>query len=163
MSWLFASGGQSIGASISASILPMNVQGWLILGLTGLISFLSKGLSRVFSSTTIQKYPFFGAQPSFWSKSQICTWLQENHGFDDGKPYLLIQTSVSKEMSLLFNMLSRFIVAFIPRRKCLLIPWLQSPSTVILEPKKISLSLFPFFPYLLAMKWWDWMPLFCWV
>ena len=55
-------------------------------------------------------------------------------------------------MSLLFNMLSRFVVAFLPRRKSLLIPGLQSPSTAILEPKKISLSLFPFFPYLLGMK-----------
>ena len=55
-SWVFTSGGQSIGASASASVLPMNVHGWFPLGLTGLISLLSKGLSRVFSSTTIQKY-----------------------------------------------------------------------------------------------------------
>ena len=62
MSWLFSSGGQSIGASASASVLPMNIQGWFPLRLTGLISLLSKGLSRVFPSTTVQKHQFFGAQ-----------------------------------------------------------------------------------------------------
>ena len=66
---LFASGGQSIGASVSASVLPMNIQGWFPLGLTGLISLQSKGLSRVFSNTTVQKNQFFNAQPSFWSNS----------------------------------------------------------------------------------------------
>ena len=60
---LFASGGQSIGTSASASVLPMNIQGWYPLGLTGLISLLSKGLSRVFSSTTVQKHQFFDTQP----------------------------------------------------------------------------------------------------
>ena len=67
VSWLFASGGQSIGASASASVFPMNIQGWFPVGLTGLISLLSKGLSRVFSSTTIQKHQFFTTQPSIWS------------------------------------------------------------------------------------------------
>ena len=67
-------------------------------------------------------------------------------------------TFVGKVMSLLFNMLSRLVIAFLPRSKHLLISWLQSPSAVILEPKKISLSLFPLFPHLFAMKWWDWMP-----
>ena len=71
MSLLFASGGQSIEASASASILPMNIQGWFPLGLTGLISLQSKGLSRVFSSTTVQKHQFFRAQGSLWSKSHI--------------------------------------------------------------------------------------------
>ena len=74
VSWLFALGGQSIGASASASVLSMNIQCWFPLGLTGLISLLSKGLSRVFSSTTIWKHQFLGAQPSLWSNSQICTW-----------------------------------------------------------------------------------------
>ena len=81
MSWLFASGGQSIGASVSASVLPMNIQGWFPLGLTGLISMLSKGLSRVFFSTTIWKHQFFGAQPSLWSSSHIGTWLLEKPWF----------------------------------------------------------------------------------
>ena len=75
MSWLFASGGQSIGAS--ASVLPMNIQGWFPLGLTGLISLQSMGLSRVFSSTTVWKHHFFGTQPSLWSNSYIHTWLLE--------------------------------------------------------------------------------------
>ena len=75
MSRLFASDSQSMGAS--ASVLPMNVQGWFPLGLTGLISLQSKGLSRVFSSTTVQKHQFFGAQPSLWSNSHIRTWLLE--------------------------------------------------------------------------------------
>ena len=77
ITWLFASGGQSIGVSASASILPMNIQGCFPLGLTGLISLLSKGLSRVFSSTTIWKHEFFGTQLSLWSKSHIHTWLLE--------------------------------------------------------------------------------------
>ena len=74
--WLFASGGQSIGVSASTSVLPMNIQGWLPLGLTGLI-LQSKGLSRVFSSITVWKHQFFGTQPSLWSKSHIRTWLLE--------------------------------------------------------------------------------------
>ena len=75
VSQLFASGGQSFGAL--ASVLAVNIQGWLPLGLTTLISLLSKGLSRVFSSTTIQKHLFSGAQPSLWSTSHILTWLLE--------------------------------------------------------------------------------------
>ena len=81
MSWLFRSGGQSVGASASASVFPMNMQGWFPLGLTGLISLLSKGLSRVFSSTTIWKHQFFSTQPSLLCNSHICIWLLE-------KPYL---------------------------------------------------------------------------
>ena len=69
MSQLFASDGQRIGASASASVLPMNIQGWFLLGWTALISLQSKGLSRVFSNTTVQKHQFFSAQPS--SQSQL--------------------------------------------------------------------------------------------
>ena len=68
-------GVQNIRAS--ASVLPMNIYGWFPLGLTGLISLLFKGLSRVFSITTVQKRQFFGAQYSLWSNSHICTWLLE--------------------------------------------------------------------------------------
>ena len=78
MSWLFASGGQSIGTSASASVPPMNIQDWFPLGSSDLISLQSKGLSRVFSSTTVQKHQFFGAQPSLWSSSHIHTWLLKN-------------------------------------------------------------------------------------
>ena len=69
MSWLFALGGPSIGASASASVLPMNVQNWFPIGLTGLISLLPKGLWSVFSSTTVWKYQFFGALPSLLSSA----------------------------------------------------------------------------------------------
>ena len=78
MSQFFRSGGQSIGASVSASIFPMNIQGWFSLGLNGLISLQSKGLSTVFSNTTVQKHHFFRTQLSLWSNSPIHTQLLEN-------------------------------------------------------------------------------------
>ena len=111
MSQFFTSGGQTIGVSLSASVLPMNVHDWFPLGLTGWISLQSKGLSRFFSNTTVQKH-----------KTIALTKL----------------TFVGKVISLLFNMLSRLVIAFLPRSKCLLISWLQSPSAVILEPKCIK-------------------------
>ena len=77
MSQLFASGGQSIGVSASTSVLPMNTQDWSPLGWTGWISLQSKGLSRVFSNTTVQRHQFFGAQLSLWSNSHIHTWPLE--------------------------------------------------------------------------------------
>ena len=79
VSWLFISGGQSIGASASASstVLPVTIQDWFPLGLSGLISLQSKGLSRAFSNTTVQKHQFFCAQPSFCSSSHLHTWLLE--------------------------------------------------------------------------------------
>ena len=77
MSQFFTSGGQSIGVSASASILPMNIQDWFPLGWTSWICLLSKGLSRVFSNTTVQKHQFFGIQPSIWSNPHIHTWLLE--------------------------------------------------------------------------------------
>ena len=132
VTWLFTSGDQSIGALASPSVLPINIQGWFPLGLTSLISLLSKGLSRVFSSTTVRKHQLFGAQPSLWSNSYIRAWLLEkNIVWLDG-------TFVGKVMSLLFKMLSRLVITFLPRNKRLLISWLQSPSTVVLEPKKIK-------------------------
>ena len=76
-SQLFASGGQSTGVSASASVLPVNTQDWSPLGWTGWISLQSKGLSRVFSNTTVQKHQFFGSQLSLWSNSHIHTWLLE--------------------------------------------------------------------------------------
>ena len=75
MSWLFTSGGQSIGVSASTSVLPMNIQSWFPWLLTGLLSLQSKGLSRVVSNTTMWKHQFFSAQPSLWSNSLIHTWL----------------------------------------------------------------------------------------
>ena len=77
LSQLFTSGGQSIGVSALASILPMSIWGLFSLGLTGLISLVSKWLSRVVSSTTVRKHQFFGAQLSLWSNFHICTWPLE--------------------------------------------------------------------------------------
>ena len=77
MSQLFTSGGQSTGVSASASVLPMNIQDWFPLGWTGWISLESRGLSRVFSNTTVQKHQFFGPQLSSQSSSHIHTWLLE--------------------------------------------------------------------------------------
>ena len=81
VSWLFTSGGQNIGTSTSASILPMSIQDWFPLGLTGLISWLSKGISRAFSST-IWKHQFFGPHPSLWSNSHIHMTTGKKHSFD---------------------------------------------------------------------------------
>ena len=83
---LFTSGSQSIGASALASVLPMNIQDWFPLQLTGLISLQSKRLSKVFSNTTVQKHQFFGTQFSLWSKSHIHTWPLE-------KPWLWLDRS----------------------------------------------------------------------
>ena len=77
MSQLFLMGGQSIGVSASTSVLPMNIQDWFPLGLTGWISLQSKGLSRVFSNTTVQKHQCFSTQLSLQSNSHIHTWLLE--------------------------------------------------------------------------------------
>ena len=92
MSLLLPSSGQSIGAS--ASVLPMNIQDWFPLGFTGLI-LMSKGLSRVFSSTTIWKHQFLGAQPSLWSISHIHTWLVE-------KPQLWLHRPLSAKLYFCF-------------------------------------------------------------
>jgi len=113
--WLFSTGGQSIGASTSASVLTMNIQDLIPLGLTGLISLESKGQSRVFFSTTVQKLQFFCAQPSLWPNSH-------NLYMTTRKAVALTRcTFVGKMMSLLFNMLSRFVIPFLPRSQRLLI------------------------------------------
>ena len=133
MSQLFKSRGQSIGTSTSASVCPMNIQDWFPLGWTGWISLQSKGLSRVFSNTTVQMYQFFGTQPSLWS--HVHTWLLGNRSSD----YMdFCRESHVCAFFFFFNMLSGCIIAFLPRRKHLLISWLQSPSTAILEPQKIK-------------------------
>ena len=108
----------------------MNIQGWLPLGLTGLIPLQSKGLSRVFQHHSSKA-------------SVLCSvfiMVQHSHPNMTTRKSraLTVKTFVGKVMSLLFNMLSRFGVGCLPRNKCLLISWLQSPSAVILEPKKIK-------------------------
>jgi len=77
MNWPFTSGGWRTGVSASASVLPVNMQDWSPLELTGLIPLLYNGLSRVFSNTTVQKHQFFGARPSLWWNSNIHTWPLE--------------------------------------------------------------------------------------
>ena len=139
MSWLFASGGQSIRAS--ASIPPMNIQDWFPLGLTGLISLLSKGLSRIFSNT-VQKHQFFSAQLSFQ--------FSHSHRTTGKTIALTLQIFVGKEISLLFIMLSRFVIAFLPGSKCLVISWPQSVA-VIVEPRKIK-SVTKFYQWLTYFK-----------
>ena len=119
MSQPFAWGGQSIGASASASVLPMSTQDWSPLGWNGWISLQSKGLSKVFSNNTVQKHQFFGPQLSSQSNSHPYVTT--------GKTITLTRrTFVDKVMSLLFNMLSRLVITFLPRSKHLLISWLQS-------------------------------------
>ena len=130
MTQLFAWGGQSIGVSALASFLPKKSQGWSPSEWTGCISLQFKGLSRVFSITTVQKHQFFDTQLSSQSNSHIHTWLLEKPQLWSDRPLLVT--------SLLFNMLSRLVIPFLPRNKRLLISWLQSPSAVILEPQKIN-------------------------
>jgi len=134
VSQFFTSGGQSIGVSASKSVLPMNIQDWSSLEWTGWISLQSRGLSRVFSNTTVQKHQFFSIQLSLI--------VQLSHPYmNTGKIIALIrQTFVDKVMSLLFNMLSRLLIAFLSRSKRLLISWLQSPSAVIFGAPKNKVS-----------------------
>ena len=116
----------------------MTIQGWFPLGSTGLISLLSKGLSRAFSSTTIQKHQFL-----FMVK------LSHAYMTTEKTTALTIQTFVSKVKSLLFTMLSRFVTAFLPRNKCFLISCLQSLSAVIFGSQENKIChffhIFPFY------------------
>ena len=116
--------------NFSFSIIPSKeIPGWSPSEWTGWISLQSKGLSRVFSNTTVQKHQFFSTQPS--SQSNSYPYMTT------GKTIALTRwTFVGKVMSLLLNILSRLVITFFPRSKCLLISWLHSPSAVILEPKK---------------------------
>ena len=123
----------------------MNIQGWFPLGFTGLISLQSKGLSGVLS-TTIQKSQFF-----FWHSAFFMVHLSYPHMTTEINIALTIWTFVGKVMSLLLNMLSRFVIVLLPRSKHLIILWLQSPSAMILQLKKIkSIILYTFFS---STKW----------
>ena len=108
MSQLFTSGGQNIGASALATVLPMNIQGWFPLGLTAFTFFQSNRLSRVFSSTAIQKHQFFSVQSSLWVQ------LSHPHMTIGKIIALTMHTFVGKEKSLLFGTLSRFVMG-LPR------------------------------------------------
>ena len=135
MSQFFALGGQSIG--VSASVLPVNIEGWFPLGLMVWSPYCPRDSQE--SSPTPQFKNINSSVPSLLygpSSSHIC---------------LTVRTFVSKVMSPLFNMLSRFVVAFLQRSERLLISWLLSLSTVILEPKKIKSHYFHCFPI-----YWSW-------
>ena len=144
----FTSGGQSTGASASASVLPVTIQDLFPLGNLLAVQETLKSLLRHHSSkaSILQHSAFF--------------MIQLSHPYmTTGKTIVLTTwTFVGKVMSLLFNMLSRLVIAFLPRSKYLLISWLQSQSAVLLEPPKIKSLTVSTFPHLFAMKWWDQMP-----
>ena len=142
MSQFFTSGGHSIGVSASASVLPMNIQDWFPLGWTGWISSQSRGLKSLqhhsSKASILQCSAFFIVQ------------LSHSYMTIGNTIALTRQTFVGKVMSLLFHMLSRSFIAFLPRSKCLSSSWLQSPSTVILESKKIKCHCFHCFSIYLS-------------
>ena len=126
------SGGQSIGASTSASVLPINIQGWFLLGLTGFDLLAVQGtvkslLQHHNSKTSILQCSVF-----------YMIQLSHQYMTTGNTTSMTVWTFVGKAMTLPFNMMSRFVITFIPRSKHLLFAWLQSPSVVILEPKKIK-------------------------
>ena len=142
VSQFFTSSGQSIGASVSALVLLMNIQDWSPLGWTGWISLQSQGLSRVLSTPQVKSTSSSGlillygliliSIHDHWKTIALTRW-----------------TFVGRVMSLLFNMLSRLVITFLPRGNLLLISRLQSPSAMILEPKKIkSVTFYGFSIYL---------------
>ena len=145
VSQFFPSGGQRIGVSASTSVPPMNTQDWSSLGCTGWISFQSKGLSSLLQhhsskASILQRSAFFIVQLS--------------HPYVTiGKTIVLIrQTFVVKVTSLLFSVMSWLVIVFLPRSKCFLISWLQSPSAVPLEHTKKIMSvtvsiISPYFPW----------------
>jgi len=120
-----------MGVSASASLLPVNIQDRFPLVWTSWISLQSKGLSRVLSNTTVKSI-------ILWLSAFSIVQLSHPYMTTGKTTVLTRQTFVGKVMSLLFNILSRLVIIFLQRSKHLLISWLQSPSAVILEPKKIK-------------------------
>ena len=131
MSRFFASGSQSIGASASASVLPMNIQDWFPLGLTGWISLPSMGLSRVFSNTTVQKHQIL------WCSAFFMAQLSHPYMTTGRTIALARQTFIGKVMSLCFLItLSRLVIAFLPRSKHLFISFLHHHLQWFWDPPK---------------------------
>ena len=124
MSQLFASGGQSIGVSASTSFLPMNTKDWSPLGWTGWISLQSKGLSSLLQHHSSKA-------SILWRSAFFIVQLSHPYMITGKTIALTRWTFVDKVMCLLFNMLSRLVITFLPRSKCLFISWLQLPSTMI--------------------------------
>ena len=139
MNQLFTSGGQNIGASASASVLPMNIQDWSPIRLTGLISLLSKGLKSLLQCHNSKA-------SILWHSAFFMVQLSHPYMTPGKTIALTTQICVGKVMSLLFNKPSKMIITFLPRSKCLLISWLQSASAVILEAPKIVCHCFHCFP-----------------
>ena len=132
MSWLFASGGQSIGVSASASVLPNEY--------SELISFRIDWFDLLAVQGTLKSLLQHHSSKASILRHSIFFMVQLLHSYITTKKTIALTRKifVGKGMSLLFKMLSRFVIAFLPRSKCLLISWLQSPSAVILEPNKIK-------------------------
>ena len=146
MSHFFTSGGQNIGVSDSASVLPKNIQDWFPLGWTGWISLQSKGLLSLLQHHSLKT-------SILWHSA---FFFQLSHPYmTTGKTIALTRwTFVGKVMPLLFNKLSRLVITFLPRSKRLLISWLQSPSAVILElPKVKSVTVSTASPSI-SHEWW---------
>ena len=123
MSQLIASDGKSIGASTSATVLPVNTEGYFLLGLTSLISLLSKDSQSLLQHHKLKASVLWHSAFFMVQLSHLCMTI--------GKIALTIRTFVGKVMSLLLNMLSRFVIAFLPRSKHFLISWLQSLYAMI--------------------------------
>ena len=139
--------------SFSFSISPSNEH-------SGLISFRMDWLDLLAVQGTLKSLlQYHSSKASIFQCSAFFTVLLSHPYMTTGKTIALTRrTFVDKVMSLLFNMLPRLVITFLPRSKHLLISWLQSTSAVILEPRKIKSDTVPLFPHLFAMKWWDWMP-----
>ena len=140
MNQFFISGDKSIGASASASVLSVNIQ--------GLISFRIDWFDLLEVQRTLKSLLQHHSSKASVLQHSAFFMVQLSHPYmTTGKPLTLTRwTFVGKVMSLLFNMLSRLVIAFLPRSKHPLISWLQLPSAVILEPKKIKCHCFPGFP-----------------
>ena len=146
MSQFFVSGGQSIGVSASASVLPMK---------SGLISFMIDWLDLLAVQGTLKHLLQYHSSKASILLCSAFFIVQLSHPYMTTRKTIALtgQTFVGKVMSLLFSRLSRLVIAFLPRSKCHLISWPQSPSAVILEPKTIKSVTFLLSPHLLAMKW----------
>ena len=146
MSQSFASGGQSIGVSASTSVLPMIIQDWFPLEWTGWISLQSKGLSRVFLQHHSLKASIFRCSPFFI--------VQHSHPYMTTRKTIALTgwTLVDEVMPLLFNMLSRIVIDFLPRSKRLLILWLQTPLQWFWGPQNKVCHCFHCFPIYLPWR-----------
>ena len=148
-SQFFASDSQSIRASASASVPPMNIQDWFPLQLTALI-LQSKGLSRVFN-TTVQTHQFFSAQLSLWSNSHIHTWLLQ-------KPQLWLYRPLSARYLCLCFLTCWVHHNFSSKEQASFNFMAAVTIHSDFRAQESKVSLLPLFPHLFAMKWWDWMP-----